>query len=176
MDQADLPVTPPENAHWYVVRTHRGHEARTEANLAAARIEAFCPRTLSYANGGWPGAKTEPLFPQYVFARFDAVTSLRVVCFTRGAQHVISFGGRLASVDDHVIALLRSRIGTDGLVRIGEPLKHGDRVVIEHGPFHGITGILERRMSEVERVTVLLTSINVSMRVEVPTRSVRRAT
>jgi transcription antitermination factor NusG len=174
MDRPDL--ADPFDAcalRWYVVRTHRGQETRTGDNLSAAGIEVFCPRTLA-DHGNWRVARTEPLFSQYIFARFDASVSLRMVCFARGAQYIVNFGGSFAEVDDQVIAILRARVGEDGLVRIGEPLKTGDRVIIDSGPFHAMAGILERHLTDVERVMVLLTSINASMHVELPSRVVRR--
>jgi transcriptional antiterminator RfaH len=80
-----------------------------------------------------PDAK--PLFPRYIFARFSVTRSLHKISFTRGVQRVVSFDEKPTPIDDEVIALLQARVDTDGFMRTGEPLRHGDKVRarMDHG-------------------------------------------
>jgi transcription antitermination factor NusG len=116
----------------------------------------------------------EPLFPQYLFGHFEMDASLHDVDFTRGIHSVLSIGGAFATVDDNVIALLRARAGSDGLIRIGEPLTPGDRVLIESGPFASLTAVVERILSGRERVCVLLSTVHLGLRVELANHCVKR--
>jgi transcription antitermination factor NusG len=159
---------------WYVIRTHPRQEFRAAENLRSCGIEIFLPRI--HAPGSRRSRHTEPaaLFPQYLFAQFDVQTRLRDVVFTRGVQVPLRIGSALAIVDDSMVAFLRSRVGEDGLIRIGEPLQPGERVMIEDGPFAALVGIVERIMSERERLIVLLATVRTPLRVEVEIQSVRR--
>jgi transcriptional antiterminator RfaH len=115
-----------------------------------------------------------PLFPQYLFARFDPGTRLHDVAFTRGVQSPLCVGTELAMVEDAVVAFLRSRVREDGFISIGAALRPGERVIIEDGPFAALVGIVEREMSERERVIVLLATVRTPLRVDVVIHSVRR--
>jgi transcriptional antiterminator RfaH len=159
---------------WYVVRTHCREEARAEANLAAGGFPTFFPR-MKIDRRRKRANEVEPLFPQYIFVRFDANTSLRSVCFARGVQTVVKFGGSLARMDDGAIKLLQSRVDADGFVRVGEELRPGDRILIESGPFASLIGVIERHVSDKERVMVLLNGIGGGMRVEVPVECLHKA-
>jgi len=72
---------------------------------------------------------------------------------------VVSFNCRPAPIDDEVIALLRSRVGDDGFLSVGEALKSGDKVKINDGPWKALVGVIERDLKPSERILILLTTI-----------------
>jgi transcriptional antiterminator RfaH len=160
---------------WYVIRTHPRQEFRAEQNLQAGGIEVFLPR-ISARRSGRSQRYTEvaPLFPQYLFAQFEPDARLHDVVFTRGVQAPLRVGADLAIVDDTAVAFLRSRVRADGLIRVGEPLQPGEKVVIEEGPFAALVGVVERFVSERERVIVLLSAVRTPFRVDLGAESVRR--
>jgi transcriptional antiterminator RfaH len=164
---------PSEQSHWYVVRTHAGEERRAEMNLQHSEVHTFLPRVRARRRAA-DGSAWSPLFPQYLFARFDPERALRHVSFARGVQSVVKVGGALATVDHDVIAMLQSRVDDEGFVRIGEPLQPGDSIRIASGPFAALAGVVERNRSAHDRVLVLLTVVNGGMRVEVPRDCVQR--
>jgi len=84
--------------------------------------------------------------------------------------------GNLAVIDDVAIAFLKSRGLPSGLIRVGEPLQPGEKVIIEEGPFVRLVAIVERYFSERERVMVLLTTIKAPLRLDLGVQSVRRLT
>ncbi len=86
--------------------------------------------------------------------------------FTRGVSYVVSFGGRLAPVDEALIAAIHSRMDENGIIRNAQTLKAGDAVRILSGPLRDFTGVLEKEMPGSERVRVLLTTVAYSARVK----------
>ncbi len=122
---------------WYAIYTKPNEEDRVGYNLMAWQVETFTPQLLKRRYNKFTGTHqnvAKPLFPRYIFARFRADQMLHKVCFTRGVQSVVSFGGKPASIDDEIIEMIRSRIGPDGFVRTSEELRPGDKVVIREGP------------------------------------------
>lgn len=167
-------LSSPSVPAWYVVRTHPREELRSECNLQNGKIETFLPRMRARRARRQSHPAVLPLFPQYLFARFDPVESLHDVCFTRGVQTVLRVGAVLATVDDSAVEFLRARMDETGLIPVGEPLQPGERVVIEDGPFAQLIGVVERHLSDRERVTIFLSTVTTTFRLELPVESVRR--
>ena len=149
--------------HWYAVHTHPKEEDRAATNLGVGQVETFNPRIRKGRSNPFTGALTyesKPLFPRYIFARFDAVHFLSKVSFTRGVQRVVSFGGGPVPISDEIIAFIRSQVREDGFVELGQKLKRGDDVMIKDGPFNGLLGIFEREVNGSDRVMILLKAIS----------------
>jgi transcriptional antiterminator RfaH len=124
---------------------------------------------------GAPTYVTQPLFPRYLFARFNAREQLPKIQFTRGVHNVVCFGESPASVDQDIIDLLRARIDENGFVKQDEELKPGDKVMINAGPLRNLMGIFEREMKGSDRITILLTAIEYQGRLVVNRDMVQRA-
>lgn len=166
-----VPVHSSVGCCWYVVRTRHRQEARAEANLKIGRIETFLPwvRTRSRRRR----FDREALFPQYLFARFDAHECAHDVTFTRGVQNIVRVGGELATLNEDVIGLFRSKLDEHGFIPLGQKLEPGEQVTIERGPFAELAAVVERILPAKQRVIVLLATVATSIRVEVPTDDVR---
>jgi transcriptional antiterminator RfaH len=157
---------PASSSHWYVIRAHHREEARAEANLSMGKIETFLPWVRAESRSRKPPCR-EPLFPQYLFARFDPDVSLHDVTFTRGVQSLVRFGGQLGTLDDEVIEFFRSRVDEHGVIPIAQELPPGGCVTIRRGPFAELAGVVERGVPSRHRVVVLLNSVCSPMRIEV---------
>lgn len=146
---------------WYAIHTHPNQEDRTDSNLRAWGVETFNPKlkVRRFDQTGRPVQVTKSLFPQYIFARFNA-NCLGKVNFTRGVRRVVSFGDRPVPIDEQVIDLVRSKVGEDGFVKIGEDLKAGDNVVVKDGPLQGFSGIFGRKLKASDRIRIMLTTIS----------------
>jgi transcriptional antiterminator RfaH len=165
------------NAWWYVVHTNPKQEERAARNLSAWGIEVFSPRVKQRRYNqftGLPTYVTQPLFPRYVFARFDAGELLNKVWFTRGVHNVVSFGGNPLAVEEELIEVIRWQSDKNGFVRLGEELRYGDKVIIKEGPMKNFIGVFERELKEEERVMILLTTVNFQGRVEVDKECVKK--
>jgi transcriptional antiterminator RfaH len=149
--------------NWYVVHTHRMQEERASSNLDTLGIETLVPRYIKRRYNNYTGEITQvnkPFFPNYVFARFDVSKLFHKVRLTRGVHSIVCYGANPALVDDCIIAIIRSQIGEDGYVNIGENLKPGDEVIIEDGLLKDFRGVFERETSDADRVMILLQTVS----------------
>ena len=152
-----------DTSRWYVVHTKSRQEERANSNLQAWGVETLNPKvkTRRYDQFiGTPLHISQPLFPRYIFARFNADKQLSKIWFTRGVQNVVCFGGNPASVDEDIIELLQARIDESGFVKTRDELKRGDKVMIKAGPMRNFVGVFEREVKASERIEILLTSIS----------------
>jgi transcription elongation factor/antiterminator RfaH len=152
-----------DTPRWYALQTHSLQEERAAENLGAWGVETFTPKYRERRANPYTGRPvffTRPLFPRYMFARFEAGRMLRKVWFTRGVCKVVGFADGPEPVEDEIIELIKSRVDKDGLVQLNEDFKHGDKVIVRDGPFANLEGIFERDIEDGDRVQMLLTAIN----------------
>ena len=151
-------------ARWYVIYTKNNDEDRADRNLAAWGLETFYPRFRKKQLNEFTGKATyfsRPLFPRYLFARFDSNTLLHKVSNSRGVQRVLSIDYAPVPVDDEIIALIRAKVDEDGFVSLdNEPFRRGDEVQIKDGSLKGLNGIFDRTLKDKSRVLIFLTAIN----------------
>lgn len=155
--------TPTNGARWYVIYSKTNEEDRVNRNLMAWGLETFYPRVKKKQLNEFTGKATyfsRPLFPRYIFARFDAETSLHKVSNSRGVQRVLNINYVPVPVDDEIVALIQSRVTEDGFVSLDEPFRRGDEVRIKDGSLKGMNGIFDRTMKDKSRIMILLTAIN----------------
>ena len=163
---------------WYVVHTNPKQEDRADSNLRCWGVETLHPKLKTRRVNEFTGALTyltKPMFPRYLFAKFNARKQLAKISFTRGVHHVVSFGGQPTPVEDEIIEIMRARIDENGFVNFGEELKQGDKVVIKAGPLRDFEGVFERELNDSERISVLLTTITYQGRVVVSRDLLERA-
>jgi len=152
-----------DTTNWYVIHTHPRQEARVENNLRNAGIETLFPRIKKYRYNGYvceATHKIKPFFPNYIFARFEAMKSLHNIRLTRGVHSVVCYGATPAIIDNWIIVAIQSRMEEDGCIEIKEALKPGDEVIVEDGPLKDFRGIFEREASDIDRVVVLLRTVS----------------
>jgi len=167
-----------ETLQWYVLHTHLKQEERANDNLRSWGLETLHVKLRTRRHNEFTGAPThitKPLFPRYIFARFNAREQLPKVRFTRGVQNVVCFGESPAPVADDVIDLIRARVDENGFVKEKNELKPGDKVVISAGPLRNLIGVFEREIKGSDRITILLTAIEYQGRLVVEKDLVQRA-
>lgn len=143
---------------WYCVRSQPKHEHIAAGHLAGGvGVEVYLPRIrFRRATRRGPVWFNEPLFPAYLFARFDLVRQWRQVHHARGVRGVVHFGNQWPAIPEDAIRQLQLAVGVDA-VRVLEPsLAPGDEVTIASGPFAGLLAVVSRVMPGRERVAVLL--------------------
>jgi transcriptional antiterminator RfaH len=152
-----------DRPQWFAICTNPKQEERAYHNLHAMSVECFNPRIRECRRNQFTGAVTlipRSLFPRYIFARFTANSLLSKVRFTRGVRKVVSFDSKPAPINSDVIETMQSRVGNDGFINVGEPLKPGDKVRVREGPWKALVGVIERDIPANERVQILLTAVN----------------
>jgi transcriptional antiterminator RfaH len=103
---------------------------------------------------GFKNTKTQkPLFPGYLFCRFDIGENLAHVRWTQGVKKLLP-----ESVNPMVEAI-QSLGQKDGVIRKHQ-LEKNDRIRIARGPMKDILGIFDHWTSDCGRVRVLLNFIN----------------
>lgn len=160
---------------WYAIYTKPKEEQRAELNLMTHGVETLAPKVLDRRTNEFSGRPTyfaKPLFPRYIFARFDAERTLHKVRYTRGVHSIVSLNGQPVKVDESIIEVIKSRIREDGFVKIGEELNVSDKVVVKSGTLKNFQGIFERRVKATDRIMILLTAITYQGRVSVEERLV----
>ena len=167
-----------DTACWYVVHTHPKQEDRTNTNLRAWGIETFSPTLKVNKYNEFTGKVThliKPLFPNYIFSRFNYNNSYHRVRYTRGVHSLVSFNNMPVQVDDEIVELVKSQIGGDGFVKTFDDLKAGDEVVINHGRFQNFCGVFEREIPDSDRVRILLNTVSFQAHVVVDRALVSKA-
>src|SRR3954465_14129008 len=123
-----------ENTHpWYGIRTKFKFEKTTASCLTFKGYEAYLPCYRHKRRWSDRVAEIEsPLFPGYVFCRFDVLKRLPILT-TPGVVSVIGFGKEPLAIPDDEIAAIE-RILKSGVHAEPWPyLREGQRVLLDKG-------------------------------------------
>jgi transcription antitermination factor NusG len=127
---------------WYALRTKSRYENTVASHLHARGYESFLP--LYKCRRRWSDRFKEielPLFPGYVFCRFNPLNRLPILSIP-GVVQVVGVGRTPIPIDESEIAAIQAAVKS-GLPNQPWPfLQIGHRVRIEHGPLCGLEGIL----------------------------------
>lgn len=157
---------------WYALYVKPGHEDSVASLLCRAGFKVVNPKIrLRKPLRGRYRDVTEPLFPCYLFAFFDANEHLRTMKFTRGVRYVVG-KETPKQVPDELIAAIAERLVGGVMIPRPEVFAAGDRVVVREGPFANLIGVFERNASGKERAMILLEAL--SCRVEIETAAIRK--
>jgi transcription antitermination factor NusG len=158
---------------WYALRVTSNFEKATAQALRGRGLEDFLPlycRVQETPTGG--SRKVEvPLFPGYVFGRFDISHRLPVLTIP-GVLHIVGFGRTPAPVDTEELTAIRRVLGSGLHVEPWPFLKVSERVSIERGPLRGLEGVV-LRLKGTCRLIVSVTLLQRSIAAEIDRESVR---
>lgn len=146
--------------NWYLLYTKPKREGFVEDALRRIAIEVYNPKRVSKkkANGN-KGDFFAPLFPCYVFVRFDVQKFFHMIKYTRGVKKIVGFDGSPSPVPEEIIYTIRSR-ETEGVVDMASSFNEGDVVMINNGLFRDFTGVFQKELSDKERVLILLNTLS----------------
>jgi transcriptional antiterminator RfaH len=162
-----------ESASWYIVKTGKRKEVLVQKCLSPLVEEIFVPM-LRTKRTQW-GKVTDclvPLFPCYLFARFQLANVHYRVSHSPGVVRIVGLGGDPSKVDESVIEKIRSRMTGGVVVLAVRVFQEGQAVNIVEGPLRGIDGVFHRYLSGAERVAVLLETVHGTLRAVVPAEQV----
>jgi len=143
---------------WFCLRAQPKREHIAAACLRQiSEVEAFCPRVRyrKHTNRG-PVWFIEPMFPGYLFARFDYEASHRRVRHRPAVTGFVQFGDRLALLPDALVKEIKTRTDDDEVLEIDQGLQPGQNVQITQGPFQGLEGLVTRLIAARDRVEILI--------------------
>jgi transcriptional antiterminator RfaH len=158
---------------WYAVNTKTRCEAIACASLDRHGVEVFLPmlRERKVLHGKCRPT-TSPLFPRYLFAKFDVSSQLRTVKYARGVKNIVTFGSGPSVVDDSIIQAIRSQL-TEGVIELSEDrFSPGQIVRIQDGPLCGLEAVFEKKLAGTSRAVLLLKAMSFQARVILESRYV----
>lgn len=130
---------------WYALRTRSNYEKIAAGFLEAKGFEHFLPlcRTQKHRLKQVIESST-PLFPGYLFCRFDPRYRTPVLGVL-GVVSIVGFGGRPAQINDTEIEAIRKALGCGQIMEPYPYLHEGQQIRIEKGPLRGLEGILVKK-------------------------------
>jgi transcription antitermination factor NusG len=151
---------------WYALAVKPQHEFRVFQGLKGlGEIEGFLPT--------WKDKRIwsdrvkildAPLFPGYVFARFEYPARRVPVLRVAGVRSIVGLGHAPAPLAEDEIRTIRTLVSSAFPVRPWPFLRAGHRVRIAHGPLSGVQGVILEQKDEwrmVVSVELLQRSVSV---------------
>jgi transcription antitermination factor NusG len=133
---------PKEGTFWYALHVRTRFEKVVARNLRGKGYEEFLP--LYKRTNRWSDRVKEielPLFPGYVFCRFDPHDRLPILTVP-GVNAVVGVGKNLMPVDEFELDAVRAFLKSEVYCEPWPYLELGQRVEVEHGPLAGTQGIV----------------------------------
>jgi transcriptional antiterminator RfaH len=155
--------------NWYCVRTKSQREKHAAEQLCTRLgFEVYFPQIrLQRKIRRVRREVTEPLFPRYLFCRFDLTPHYRTVRYARDVIDLVSFGQSPAVVTDQLISDLKTWASESSLTVTKPMFASGDRVQIADGPMQGLQAVILEGKSDSDRVAVLLSILGCDARLTI---------
>lgn len=155
------------NAFWYALRIRSKFERVASAALSGKGYEEFLP--LYSSKRRWSDRSKEldlPLFPGYLFCRFDTKERLLPILTTPGVISIMCAGRIPIPISDAEIHAIQTVIRSGLCAQPWPQLAIGARVLIEKGPLAGIEGVtldVHKRYRLIVSVPLLQRSVAVEI-------------
>jgi transcription antitermination factor NusG len=131
-----------EGTLWYALHVRTRFEKVVSRNLQGKGYEEFLP--LYKRVSRWSDRTKEielPLFPGYVFCRFDPHDRLPVLTVP-GVNAIVGIGKNLLPVQESEIEAIRAVLQSGAFCEPWPFLEVGQRVCVEYGPLAGTEGLV----------------------------------
>ena len=162
---------------WYVMQSKPQKEKLLYEQLRSREIETFYPSIRTKPVN--PRArKYKSYFPGYMFVHVDLdLVGISALQWVPGAVGLVNFGGEPASVAESMLQAIRNKVEkiSANALNPAAAFKPGDTVSINEGPFSGLKAVFDTRLSDSQRVRVLLEVLRArQLRVELPAGHIQR--
>jgi transcription antitermination factor NusG len=151
----------PDNLSWYAIRIRSGLSSVASATLRGKGYEEFLP--LYRSRRRWSDRIKElelPLFPGYLFCRFDVSDRLMPILTTPGVIGIVGAGKTPIPVGEEEIEAIRAILRSGLAARPWPFLGIGAKVYVERGPLAGVEGII----TNADKAYRLVVSVNLLQR------------
>jgi transcription antitermination factor NusG len=155
-----------QEPRWYALAVKPQHELRAFEGLQGLNgIEGFLPTYKDKRR--WSDrikVLDAPLFPGYVFARFEYPSERVPVLRVSGVKSIVGFGHAPSPLVEEEIGAIQTLVNSTFPVRPWPFLRAGHRVRITHGPLTGVEGLVLEQKDEwrmVVNVELLQRSVSV---------------
>jgi transcription antitermination factor NusG len=161
------------NAQWIALQVRARMERTTAQHLEYRGYEWFLPKRRFTDEATGKEAES-PLFPGYVFCRFDDMAGAPIVTIP-GVTRIVGFGGAPACIEEEEIGAIKLAVDS-GQTMLPLPMyQPGNVVVVEDGPLRGVSGTV-LGIDDKEYLIVSITLLQRSIAVELDPRWVRLTT
>jgi transcription antitermination factor NusG len=155
-----------EPSAWFALVIHQYKRERCEEMLARLGYEYFSPCVEVVRT--WSDRRkclTVPLFPGYIFCRFNPEKRLALLRIP-GVLGVVGSAKHLHEVSANEIDAIRVAIRSDLLVEPCPFMAIGKKIKVKQGPLRGVEGVLVRSKTR-SRLLLSVGILNRSVSVEV---------
>ncbi len=121
--------------HWYVIYTKPHAEDLVQEQLEKRDIPVFLPKICEFRFRRHKLRECiQPLFPNYLFARFTIPDEYYDVKWAKGVKYIVGSGDMSLYLDDSIVIFLKEQVNKKGLIESQHNLKYGDKVRVLQGP------------------------------------------
>ena len=162
--------------HWYCLHTKPLKEAQVASYCTSQLgLQTYFPRLRQHrVIRRQRRLVTRPLFPRYLFCRFDASTLYRAVRYAPEILDIVSSGTAPTVVHDSLIENLQSWAGNEVDIFTLQPsFRVGNQVEVTTGPLQGFSGTILKEVEERTRVIILLSFLHSGAQVSVERTDLR---
>ena len=153
---------------WYVIQTKPKREEEARSYLSTKGVEIFNPLMETFVpRKGRMSKELKPLFPGYIFGKFDLDQHYALVRWGKGVRKVLGFGECPTPVSEEVVGIIKEKTDTQGIVELDHHFEANDVIRIKTGPLKDLLGIFERWISDSERVRILLNLMGYQPAIEI---------
>jgi transcription antitermination factor NusG len=135
-------MNPTQTIHsWYAIRVRSRFEQTVSVGLAGKGYHEYLP--LYHSRRTWSDRSKDldlPLFPGYLFCRFDVQNRLPILT-TPGVISIVGIGKNPVAISNEEIEAIQTMIRSGLHLQPWPQLAVGSSVVIEQGPLKGIEGV-----------------------------------
>ncbi|MGH7448578.1 MAG: transcription termination/antitermination protein NusG [Longimicrobiales bacterium] len=175
-DEPDACVERAGETRWYACYTRSRHEKQVDRLLRERGFETFLPLVPRVSQ--WKDRRKLvewPLFPSYVFGRFNPTDVPRVLS-TPGVATLVRSNGRPAPIPDEELDNVRRLVHVLS-TGAGEPehrpfMAEGEWVEVMEGPFQGLRGVVVEQRNR-RRVLIGIKAIGQGLEVDIETSALR---
>lgn len=156
---------------WYILSIKPKHEQTVIKNLDILGVESYSP--LYKRKKKIKKTKRDvvvPLFPGYLFCKFEFDEHYQKIRYTRGVKKVLGNKQSLWVIDDDKVEDIKKR-EEDGLVimkKVEEKFEPGMPIIVDEGDFDGWDGIFFEDLPDEKRAVILLTNVNFTTKLTLP--------
>ena len=154
---------------WFILQFKSNSHHLAAKNLNRQGFETFLPvhETTSRRLSRFINT-SKPLFPGYMFIRFDRAESERhKINNTYGVSHLITFNSILKSIPTIFVDHLMKRYDLSGKLLPIQKLKKGDQVTVLTGPFANFIATVEKYEAD-QRIWILMDLMGRKTKIQTP--------
>ena len=155
----------------YIICSKPKKESEAERNLKTLGVDVYLPMCKKKKKSKKKKVDViVPLFPGYLFSRFNFRECFQKVRYSRGVKNILGTKEVLWMIDNSKIEDIKNR-EESGIVKLRprtEILSPGDPIIVDEGDFDGWEGVFCESLPDEKRAMIMLTSVSFSNKLIIP--------